>query len=223
MTSGEGEQGQPPQWQQPGPPHSGQPPYGPPPYGPPGPHGQQPYGYGPMPSAYRQPPPERKERPLTVRAGLGAFVASIVLSLASSAFAVANWDEFVEQGLAQAPEFQDPEFQESGLDPQAFVEGLATVFLVVSLLFTALYVLFVWFAWRGYNWARIVLFVLGGLGIASGMFTLSGVGAGPSPLPSLTALSIFSFLAVLVGTVLLALKPSNDWYASEKLRRTLTG
>src|SRR5918997_792312 len=117
MTSGQGQQGQPPQWQQPGPPP------GQPPYGPPGPYGQQPYGYGSMPSAYRQPPPERKERPLTVRAGLGAFVASIIMSLAGSAFALANWDEFIDQGLAQAPEFQEPGFEDSGLEPQAFVEG----------------------------------------------------------------------------------------------------
>ena len=214
MTSGHGEQGspqgQPPHWQQPGPP-----PYGQPPYGRPGP---SPYGYGPMPSAgYGQPPPEPKERPLSVRAGLGAFVVSIVLSLASSVYAWANWDEFVDHMLAQT-EVQDPQFDEAL--SQGFAEAFTTVFVVVGLLFTVLYVLFVWFAWRGYNWARIVLWVLGALGIVGGLSNLATIGS--SPVPSLTALSIFSFLAVLVGVVLLAMKPSNEWYASEKWRRSLT-
>jgi hypothetical protein len=224
MTSGQGPQypqdpqGQPPQWQQPGPPH-GQP--GPPPYGQPGPYGPPPYGYAPMPSpGYGQPPPEPKERPLPVRAGLGAFVVSIVLSVAGSVFALANWDEYVARSIAEQPEFQDPQFQETGVDPAALVEGLSTLFFVVSLVFAALYLLFVWFAWRGYNWARIVLFVLGGLGIASGLVSLAGIGS--SPFPSLTALSVFSFLAVLVGVVLMARRPSSEWYASEKWRRSVT-
>jgi magnesium-transporting ATPase (P-type) len=220
MTSGQGQHGEPhgkpPQWQQPGPPPYGQP--GPPPYGQPGP---PPYGYAPMPSTgYGQPPPEPKERPLTVRAGLGAFMVTIVLGIASTLFAWANWDAFIDQTLAQQPGFQDPQFQESGLDAKAFADTFMTVFVVVGLIIAGLYVLFVWFAWRGYNWARIVLFVLGGLGIASGLANLASIGA--SPFPSLTALSLFSFLAVLVGVVLLARKPSSEWFASEKWRRSVT-
>ncbi len=250
MTSGQGPQGepqgqppqgQPPQWQPPaqppygqpgpppygqpvyGPPPYGQPPYGPPPSGQPGPYGPPPWGYAPAPPpGSGQPPPEPKERPLPVRAGLGAFIVSIVLSLAGSLFAFANWDEYIDQALAQQPEFQDPQFQDSGLDPASFAETFATLFVVVGLLFTALYVLFVWFAWRGHNWARIVLFVLGGLGIAGGLVNLAGATAGTSPFPTITALSIFSFLAVLVGVVLLARKQSSEWYAHEKWRRSLT-
>jgi hypothetical protein len=215
MTSGEGRhgdpQGQPPPWQPPGGPPShwqrpgGPPPFGPPSYGPPGP-----------------PPPEPEERPLTVRAGLGAFMVSVVLSAASALFAWANWDEFVDQTLAEQPEFQDPQFQDVGIDQAAFAEMFATAFVVAGLFFTGLYLLFVWFAWRGYNWARIVLWVLGGLGIIGGLSTLGTLSAG-SPLPSMTALSLFSFVAVLVGVVLLAAKPSNEWYAHEKWRRAVTG
>ena len=213
-----GQPGQPP-YGQPGPPPYGQPPYGQPgqpPYGQPG---QPPWGYAPAPG-FGQPPPEPKDRPLSVRAGLGAFIASIVLSLAGSVLTFANWDRYVDEALAQQPQFEEPELQEAGLDPQTFVEGLAVFFVVLSLVFTALYVLFVWFAWRGYNWARIVLFVLGGLGIAGGLLSLAG--AGSSPFPSLTALSLFSFLAVLVGVVLLARKESGEWFAHEKWRRSLS-
>jgi hypothetical protein len=173
-----------------------------------------------MPSASYGPPPEPKERPLTVRAGLGAFMVSIVLSVASSLFAWANWDDFVDQVLAD--QTMRDQLAVDGLDPEAFVDTFMTAFIVVGLFFTGLYLLFVWFAWRGYNWARIVLWVLGGLGIVSGLFGLGGAAAGSSPFPSLTALSIFSFLAVLVGVVLLAMKPSNEWFAYEKWRRAMT-
>jgi hypothetical protein len=203
MTAGHGRHGGPPgqplQWQPPGPP--------------------PPYGYGPMPSpGHAEPPPEPAERPLTVRAGLGAFVASIVLSLAGSVFAFADWDRYVGQTLAESPALQDQAFQDTGIDPQAFVEGMATLFVVLSLVFAALYALFVWFAWRGHNWARIVLFVLASLGIAGGLVNLGG--AGSSPFPSLTALSLFSFAALVAGVVLLSRPPSNEWYASEKVRRS---
>ncbi len=207
MTAGHGQHGgapgQPPQWQQPGPPPSGPPPY----------------GYGPMPSpGSGQPPREPEERPLTVRAGLGAFVASIVLSLAGSVFAFADWDRYIGATLAGSPALDDPAFRDTGIDPQTFVEGMATLFVVLSLVFAALYALFVWFAWRGHNWARVVLFVLGGLGIAGGLVNLGG--AGSSPFPSLTALSLFSFAALVAGVVLLSRPPSSAWYASEKLRRS---
>ena len=36
--------------------------------------------------------------------------------------------------------------------------------LVLGLVFTAVFALFVWFAWKGHNWSRIVLWVLAGLG-----------------------------------------------------------
>src|SRR5687768_16262575 len=80
-------QGQPPYGQSLyGQPLQGQPPYCQPRYG------QQPYpGYGPAPSAptgYGAPRPV--ERPLTVRAGIGAFVASILLSLASALVSLLN-------------------------------------------------------------------------------------------------------------------------------------
>ncbi len=219
MTSGQGQQGDPhgqppPPQGQPGPygPPPGPPPYGQP--GPYGPYGPPPYGYQPAPAAgFAQPPPEPMERPLTVRAGLGGFTASIVLGLAALGTVWLNWDTYLRFVAQDDPAFAD--------DVDAALSGsladtVATTFVVTSLLFTALYLLFVWFAWRGHNWARIVLWVLGGIGVVFGM---GGLSAGTSPLPSLTALSFFQFLAVAVGMVLLAAKPSHEWYRSEKARR----
>ena len=65
------------------------------------------------------------------------------------------------------------------------------------------------FAWKGRNWARIVLWVLGGLSV---LFSLLGAGA-------LGFLGILGLLLTIAGIVLLALKPSSDWYRAETQRR----
>lgn len=202
MTTGQGG---------PGPGPYGQPPYGRPPYG------QPPYGYAPAPPPMG-PPPEPKERPLTVRAGLGAFVAAILLSLASTAFMAADWDTYLQRALAQQAELGDldPAAQEVA---RATAESLAVLVAVVGVLLAALHLLFVWFAWTGRNWARIVLWVLGGLGVLSG---LSGLAMGAA-LPSMTVLGVFQTLSLVVGVVLLALAPSNEWYRHEKWRRAVPG
>ena len=64
-----------------------------------------------------------------------------------------------------------------------FAEQVVKIGIVGGLLFILVYGLFIWFAWRGRNWARIVLWVLGGLGRLSG---LAGLLVGGSPLPFLT-------------------------------------
>ncbi len=169
----------------------------PPPYGAP--------GYGPAPT----PPtgwgaPTPVERPLTVRAGIGAFVASIVLSLVGSLVTFLNWQTLLDWTLDQS----DGELG-TGADAEAAANVALQAVAVVGLIFVALYALFVWFAWTGRNWARIVLWVLAGLGVVSG---LSSLGVGGSPIPFLTALSVFQLILTIAGIVLLALKPSSDWY-----------
>ena len=206
--------GQPP----PGQPPYGQPPYGQPPYGQPygqAPYGQAPYpGYGAAPTApsgYGAPAPV--ERPVTVRAGIGAFVGSIVLSLVAQVITLLNWDSLMAGALA------DAEADLGTLPPgeAEAVAGFADTFgvfgLVLGLIFTAVFALFVWFAWKGHNWARIVLWVLAGLGLVFGI-----IGAGFSAsfgvvtLPALEFLAWIEMLLDAVAIVLLALKPSNEWF-----------
>ena len=200
--------GQPPQGQPPyGQPPYGQPPYGQPPYGQP-PYGQQPYpGYGAAPSAptgYGAPTP--LERPLTVRAAIGAFVGGIVLSLVAQVITFLNWDtvkDFVVGGSTG---------DLSGDEAEMFAgmaDAFGTIGLIIGALFTALFALFVWFAWKGHNWARIVLWVLAGLGV---VLAPIGWAAGSSPLPVLDALAGFELVLDVVAIVLLALKPSHEWY-----------
>lgn len=223
-------------------PHAQQPPYGQPggygsspygqqpPYGRPGDYGQSPYGqqpaYGqPPPGGYGQPPYGQPAwspypsapgygqpadsgppvpRPRTVTAGLAAFVAYAVLTVLGTVIGFADLDSLVDQATADAG---------LGGDVSGLARTAATLGLVVSLLFAAFLLGMAYAAWRGANWARIVLWVFGGLGLLSGvlgLFTSSGV---------LVLLGVLQLLALAAGVVLLALRPSNEWYRAEGRRR----
>ncbi|MGZ4545006.1 MAG: hypothetical protein ACXVXT_06400 [Blastococcus sp.] len=166
---------------------------------------QQPYGYAPAPPPRYGPPPTPLERPITVRAGLGAFLGSLVLSVISTVVTFLNWDTISAQLLARLR-------TDLGPDGDAALSGAqagARIGVVFALVLAAVYGVFVWFAWRGQNWARVVLWVLGGLGLFGGVI---GLAMGGSPLPFLTGLSFFQTLLLLAAIVLLALKPSNEWF-----------
>src|SRR6476620_6954853 len=78
-------------------------PYGPPPgWNAPPPPGPQYPGYAPAPSGYGPPPgtPTAMERPLTVRAGLGAFIGSMVLSAVAQVVTLLNWQTIVDRAFA---------------------------------------------------------------------------------------------------------------------------
>jgi uncharacterized membrane protein YqjE len=136
------------------------------------------------------------ERPTTVRAGIGAFVAGLVLGLVGAAVTLGQLDDLAAQ---QA---------NVGLTEDAIRAGLI-VGSVIGLVIVALEVLVLRFAWKGHNWARIVLWVLGAIGIVSGLAGL----AGENPLGGFAAaLGVFQWLLTIAGVVLLALKPSNEWY-----------
>jgi hypothetical protein len=209
MTAGHGRPaGQP---EQGGPPQGWNAPPAPPPYG--QQYGQQYPGYGPPPGAptgYGAPP--TMERPVTVRAGIGAFVGSIVLSVVAQVISALNWETAFAPRLDAS--LDDLSGEEADI-AASLMDSFGVFALVLGLVFTAVFALFVWFAWRGHNWARITLWVLAGLGIA---FGLVGVAAG-SPLPMLTALGAFELLFDIAGVVLLALKPSNEWYRFRSWQR----
>lgn len=172
---------------------------------PPAPPAQYP-GYVPSPSAptgYGA--PAALERPVTVRAGLGAFIATLVLGLVSAVVTFAQFDQLVQAALvAQGTGAQ---LGDVGDDVVRTTLIAAAVF---GLILTALQVMFIWFAWNGRNWARIVLWVLGGLGVAGALIAF--VSPQPGQPGYLVGLSVFSFLLTVAGIVLLALKPSHEWY-----------
>ena len=183
-----------------GQPYGGQPSYGGQPYG-----GYGPGGYAPAPAApsgWGAPAPV--ERPRTVKAAIGAFAASLVLGLLSSVAVFVGTDALIEQQLAEA-----------GVDASSdAIRAVLIVGAVIGLVFALLQAMFLWFAWQGHNWARIVLWVLGGFGVLGGLL-------GPTqPQPGfLIALGLVQLVLTVAGIVLLALKPSNEWYRYRGWRR----
>lgn len=161
------------------------------------PQEQQWSGYG----AYVPPPPPGSaEPPLTVRAGIGAFVVNFVLGLIVSIVSFADIDALVQEAARTT---DDPAITEDVLRTAILIGA------VIGLVLVVLHALFIWWAWRGRNWARITLWVLGGLNVLAGLSMLGGNTNGTD---FLSALSVFQLLALLAGIVLLALKPSNEWY-----------
>jgi hypothetical protein len=225
MTSGQGGSGQEPTGQPGrqgpdggqgwGPPPQQQPPYpaAPPPQppaypaAPSAPPGYPPApGYAPgPPAAWGGTPPKPVERPMTVRAGLGAFIASLVLGVIASALLFTD-----QSGALRAA------IRASGTDvSEDVLRSALVVAATIGLVVVALEAMFIWFAWKGRNWARVVLWVLGGLGIVSGLSSLGG----PSYGGFYTSLSVIQFLLVLGAVVLLALAPSNEWYRYQRWLR----
>ncbi|WP_448641399.1 hypothetical protein [Geodermatophilus sp. URMC 63] len=228
MTSGHGgpdpQQGWQPPQDQPGrhdpPPQGWQ--------GPPPPQGwqDQPGRQDPPPQGWQGPPPygwaaappapgpglapEAPERPTTVRVGIGAFLATLILGVISSLVQFSDVDGLVAQAVALA---DDPALTED------VVRAGVVVGAVIGLLLVVLQALFIWFAWKGRNWARTVLLVLGGLSVLFGLSALSGAGSGVAGSGFLDSLSVFSTLITLVGVVALALRPSSEWYRAMTARR----
>jgi hypothetical protein len=200
MTSGQGEN-------QPGGPYG--PPQG---WNAPPPQGQPPYpGYAPAPSApVGQGAPPAMERPDTVRAGIGAFVASLLVGLISSAVTLSDFDAFVRRAMAASAGNADI--------TESLIRTWLKIGIVVGLLFVALQVMFIWFAWRGANWARIVLWVLGGLSVTFGLVGLAGTGSSGQT-GFTTSMAVFQLIFTAAGIVLLALKASSEWYRFRSWQR----
>jgi hypothetical protein len=142
------------------------------------------------------------ERPFAVRAGIGAFMANLILGVIGSIITFTMLDTLVAQALAA-------ENVDLTVDDEV-LRSAVVVGAVIGLVFVGLQAMFIWFAWQGRNWARIVLWVLGGLAVVSGLASL-GMATAPST-GFLTALSWFNLVLVIAGIVLLAQKPANEWY-----------
>src|SRR4051812_22109739 len=108
--------------------------------------GQDPSGYAPAPVAPQDQGAPAMERPLVVRAALGAFVAELILWVIELAVEVTDFDGFVERAVGGLAD--DPALTEEMLRTATWLA------VVVLALFAVLQAVFIWFAWRGRNWAR---------------------------------------------------------------------
>ena len=87
------------------------------------------------------------------------------------------------------------------------VNAAVTIGIVIGIIFTVLYVLLALQVGKGKNWARIVTWVLAGLGVLSGLVGLA------QPEPALSrVLSIIGLIIDIAIIVFLMQKPSNDYF-----------
>jgi hypothetical protein len=87
-----------------------------------------------------------------------------------------------------------------------------TVFF--GLVFAVLYVLLAIQVRKGKNWARIVTWVLAGLGVLGGLLSLLGDGTGLEK-----GVGVIILLVDIAIIVLLAMKPANEYFAARKAPR----
>ena len=168
--------------------------------------GQQWPGYG---APYMPPPPPGSgERPETVRFGIGAMLAGLVLGVIQIVVAFTDLDALVLETMQTAgpPSDIDRELVRS------VIVGLEVFLLVLA----ALFALFLWFAWQGRHWARLAVLIMSGIYAAN---LLSGVSS-TSDSGFVNALSVFIVVLVVAGFVLLVLKPSQEWYRYTGWART---
>jgi hypothetical protein len=155
------------------------------------------------------------ERPDTVRFGTGAFVASLLVGLISSLVTLSDFDAYVDRAMAAGAATDTPGVTLS----EDAVRDLIVAGLAFGLVLVALEIMFIAFAWQGRNWARIVLWVLGGLGIAGGLLDLLDRADGNWETGFTTSMGAFQLLFTAAGIVLLAMKSSNDWYRYRRRQR----
>src|SRR3954451_19914971 len=176
-------------------------------------------GYAAAPAgAWGDTPPKPLERPLAVRIAVGAFMAALILGLISAVVTFSDLDSLVDQARAQIR-------AQGGDSAQLTASALRLIFLisgVVALIFAGLEAMFIAFAWNGRNWARIVLWVLGGLGI---VFGLPGLLSGATPSSGfISSLAVIQLLLEVVGVISFGLRPANEWYRYRRwLRATGQG
>jgi hypothetical protein len=165
-----------------------------------GPPGWGPVGWAPPYGQGYVPPPEPAgPRPRAVVAGTAGWAVALVCSLIGDLWSLTHLDEQLAEARRRSA------FDSPGLDGSGFVHDVALGAAVFALVWVAVHAMFLVFAWQGRNWARIVLWVLGGLG----MFGAAGLVGAP---PGRAALLVVQLALTLAGIVLLALPRANDWY-----------
>ncbi len=147
------------------------------------------------------------ERPLTLTRSVQAFFAAAALSLIGAVINIAGYDReaVVREALAQ-----------SGEITRETAEAAATFGLVlaggVSLFFVALVAVFTVFLRMGKNWARVMLTILGVIGVLFTLIALTNIGAG-------TVLDVGSAAAFVLAIVLAWKTPSTRYIEAVGRRR----
>lgn len=144
--------------------------------------------------------------------GAVAAVVSIVILVNSP-----DWDRIVADAVRNNPDGFN------GVTPQQLVNTVKGILIGVFVVFALLYVFFAFMMWNGRNWARIVLTVLGALGII-GSFTPSTT-SGSITIDNTTyttTTSSYNWITgvlTLIAIVLMYLPAANAYFRDSKAFR----
>jgi hypothetical protein len=161
--------------------------------------------YQPMPPAPQGggPPPAARDprnAPSTVQNAVRLMFLLAALGLIGLIIVFAD-----KSALRKAVEDANPNFDTSQVD-NAVNTGV-TVGAVIGVVLIVLYVLLALQVRKGKNWARIVTWVLAGLGVLGGITNLA------QPQAALTkVIAGIELVLYVVLIVLLAMRPSNDYF-----------
>jgi amino acid transporter len=174
---------------------------------------------------------EMPARPRTVQISFWLYVLTALLGLVGMILSISSYPALRATALEQVREQLAGQGQEDLLPAGTFETILDVSFgigIAIGVVGILLYVLFGILAFRGANWARIVLTVLAGLSVlltilglaTSAMPVSSDVPAAQLPVvPGAWVLSIAQQVSLVVATVLLWLPASNDWFRRMKEHR----
>lgn len=151
---------------------------------------------GPAPSA-----------PSDVLRAVQLMFASVALGIISSIITFTSGDAIKDSIRESDPTLTADEVN------SAYNLGLG-VAIFFGLVFALLYLLLAFQVRKGKNWARIVTWVLAGLGVLGGLLGLAGTGTGLEK-----GIGIISLLINVAIIVLLARKPANEYFAAMKRPR----
>lgn len=163
-------------------------------------------GYGDYPAApqppqgWQQPSVQRGDPPPTVLNAFRLMLVTAGLSLLGilTTFATKN-------DLRNRLRASNPDVSSARLD--SLLSTAITIALVAAAIFLVLYVLLAFRVRAGRNWARIVTWVLAAFGVLGLLAALSTTATTTSRI-----LSVVQGLVDIAIIVLLAQRPSNDWF-----------
>ena len=159
--------------------------------------------YNPMPPAPQGgPPPARDPRnaPSTVQNAVRLMFVLAALGLIALIVVFAD-----KSALRKAIEDANPSYDTSQID--SAVNTAFAIGAVIGVILIVLYVLLALQVRKGKNWARIVTWVLSGLGALGAISNLA------QPQAALTkVIAAVELVVYVVLIVLLAMKPSSDWF-----------
>ncbi|SHE48641.1 hypothetical protein [Streptoalloteichus hindustanus] len=165
-----------------------------------------------MPPVVHPTVPEPPPAPRPVVLARWLWIASALLGAVRSVIKLADRNRMVDELRRM-----DPKLGQDQLDQAA--SGGVTFGLLLALALLGLYVLLANRMAGGWNPARIVLAVLGGLGVFGGLVGLAGISAGLAGALGVrvgaldVVVAVISLLLDAVALVLMFLPQANGWFA----------